>query len=150
MQIKIIRKTLIAGLLASLCSLGFAQDVAVDSTAAETEHLPAEEKAYTAYAICAGFYSVMADEFRLLPQAPGVDDTIAAYQEAGEISTMLATAFASEDIASEAIASVVADAINKEMDTLRAMLDKDVQLVGSLYDMICEQMINEAVTVLAG
>jgi len=30
------------------------------------------------------------------------------------------------------------------------MLDKDVQLVGSLYDMICEQMINEAVTVLAG
>jgi hypothetical protein len=146
MLIKTIRQIFTIGLVFTLCSLCFAQD----NPAPEEESLPAEDKTYTAYAICAGFYSVMADELRMMPQAPGVNDTIAAYQEAGEISTMLATAFASEDIASEAIAGVVKDAITKEMDTLRAMVDKDVQLVGSLYDMICEQMINEAVTVLTG
>ena len=109
-----------------------------------------EDKAYTSYAICAGFYSVMIDEFRALPAAPEVDNTIAAYEEAGEVSTLLATTFAAIDYSAEAIDAVVEGAINRETENFRDMISHDVQLVGSLYDMICERMIDEGVTVLAG
>lgn len=142
-------------LLLGLGSVLFAQDTAVQAAQDEAmensaESVLQEDKAYTSYAICAGFYTVMADEFRTLPPAPEVNDTIEAYQEAGEISTRLATVFASIDYSAEAIDTLVSEAITRETDTMKLMMEKDMQLVGSLYDMICEQMINEAFTVLAG
>ena len=123
------------------------QDETVENSAESTSQ---EDGAYTSYAICAGFYAVMVDEFRAMPQAPDVDYTIEAYLEAGEMSTMLATAFASVDYSADVIEGIVAEAINRETQTLRAMVDDDIQLVGTLYDMICERMIDEAFSVLAG
>lgn len=143
--------------LIGLSSFLFAQEDAASQQNPEAanpeddlEPFQQEDKAYTSYAICAGFYAVMVDEFRAMPQEPEVDYTIEAYLEAGEVSTMLASAFASIDYSSESIQRIVADAINRETETLRAMVKGDIQLVGTLYDMICERMIDEAFTVLAG
>ncbi|MAM71401.1 MAG: hypothetical protein CMP91_09690 [Gammaproteobacteria bacterium] len=140
-------------LSASLSTFSSAQEniPAGEPQEANTESsMDSEDKAYTSYAICAGYYSVMVDEFRALPTAPEVDNTIAAYEEAGEVSTLLATTFAAIDYSAEAIDAVVEGAINRETENFRDMISHDVQLVGSLYDMICERMIDEGVTVLAG
>lgn len=135
------RKTL-AWLL--LCPIAFvwAQENAGDGDSNDT--------AYVTYTICAGYYAVMVDEFRKIPVSTEVNHIIDTYLEAGEISTILATTFASFDYPADIVEGLVEDAIHLETTNFRDLVSRDVQLVSSLYDRICERVIDEGVSVLAG